>query len=216
MKIKTLLLYTGTMALCLGSYSAHAGGYTSLSGPRYTPRPAVAEQNYTHENRIEDQMDAESYTQYEEREPCQNYRRLPRNFRDHCNREEIAPVVAKAPAPEQRLLPVVSSYTILFDHDKSSIRPDEIATLDRAMREINKYSPRQITVTGYTDSSGMTTYNQTLSREREQAVSKALLARGMESEVLDREAHGEYDQAVSTADGVKNQQNRRVVIDFRR
>jgi outer membrane protein OmpA-like peptidoglycan-associated protein len=211
MKIKTFLLCTGTMALCMGSYSANAESLSSMSGPRYTPRPAIMEKNYTRENHAEDRRDIESYEQYEEREPCQHYRRLPRNYNDNCARQEIVKADV-SPAPEK----VIRSYTILFDHDKSGIRPNENATLDRAMKEINKYNPREITVTGYTDSSGMVAYNQKLSREREQAVSKALLARGMESKTLDREARGEYDQAVKTADGVKNQKNRRVVIDFRR
>src|SRR5690606_4263323 len=110
---------------------------------------------------------------------------------------------------------IVRSYTVLFDHDKSDIRSNEMATIDQAMREIDKYEPKQVTVTGYTDSSGKADYNQTLSREREQAVSKALLSRGIKNQTLEREARGEYEQAVQTGDGVRNQENRRVVIDFR-
>jgi len=71
-------------------------------------------------------------------------------------------------------------------------------------------------VTGYTDSHGNVDYNQKLSYRREEAVSKALMMRGIKNQVLDREARGEYEQAVPTEDGVKNQENRRVVIDFRR
>jgi len=117
---------------------------------------------------------------------------------------------------DQEMLPIVSSYTVLFDHDKSIIRANETATIDHAMREISKYNPREVTVTGYTDSSGKIDYNQALSSKREEAVSKALLSRGVENRVLEREARGEYDQAVETKDGIRNQANRRVVIDFRR
>jgi outer membrane protein OmpA-like peptidoglycan-associated protein len=219
MKTKTILLCTVALTL---------GACTSQSGARYTPRPDVAQQNYTAANHTEDRMDKKSYKQYEDREPCQNYRDLPRGMVDKCAKvdEELElAVVERAPEPivqtyvpkeEPKVLPIVRSYTVLFDHDKSSIRTGESATLDQAMREIDKYDPRQVTVTGYTDSSGKADYNQTLSHEREQAVSKALLARGIENQVLAREARGEYDQAVQTADGVKNQDNRRVVIDFRR
>lgn len=52
--------------------------------------------------------------------------------------------------------------------------------------------------------------------KREQAVSAALLQRGIANQTLDRKARGEQDQAVDTDDGVRNQENRRVVIDFRR
>ena len=40
--------------------------------------------------------------------------------------------------------------------------------------------------------------------------------RGIENQTIDRAARGEYDQAVVTPDDTRNQENRRVVIDFRR
>lgn len=211
MKTKTILLCT--VALTLGACGTQ-------SGPRYTPRTDISQNNYTQANHAEDRMDKKSYNEYEEREQCQHYRDLPRNMMDKCvkaEEEDMELATAQMSThTEQKALPIVSSYTVLFDHDKSNIRANEMATLDRAMREIDKYDPRQVTVTGYTDSSGKADYNQTLSREREQAVSKGLLSRGIENQVLEREARGEYDQAVQTKDGIRNQDNRRVVIDFRR
>jgi outer membrane protein OmpA-like peptidoglycan-associated protein len=211
MKTRTILLCT--VALTLGACGTQ-------SGPRYTPRPDISQNNYTQANHAEDRMDKKSYKQYEQREPCQHYRDLPRNMIDNCAKAEEEDMelasTQMSTHTEQKALPIVSSYTVLFDHDKSNIRANEMATLDRAMREISKYNPRQVTVTGYTDSSGKADYNQTLSREREQAVSKALLSRGIENQVLEREARGEYDQAVQTKDGIRNQDNRRVVIDFHR
>lgn len=212
MKTRAILLCT--VALTLGACS-------SQSGPRYTPRADIAQQNYTNENHAEDRMDKKSYKQYEQREPCQNYRDLPRNMIDNCAKVEEELELATThmtshTEKNQTALPIVSSYTVLFDHDKSNIRAGENETLDRAMREIDKYDPRQVTVTGYTDSSGKAEYNQNLSHEREQAVSKALMSRGIENQVLEREARGEYHQAVETKDGIRNQENRRVVIDFRR
>lgn len=218
MKTKTILLCS--VVLTLGACGYYNGMYEN-SGPRYTPRSDVAQQNYTNANHIEDRMDKKSYKQYEHREPCQKYRKLPRNMVDHCvtaeEEFELATThMAKQTQQKQKLLPIVSSYTVLFDHDRSNIRAGENETLDRAMREISKYNPKQVTVTGYTDSTGKADYNQTLSHEREQAVSRALLSRGIQNQTLEREARGEYDQAVQTDDGVRNQQNRRVVIDFRR
>ncbi|MGB4107356.1 MAG: OmpA family protein [Alphaproteobacteria bacterium] len=208
MKIKTLLLCTVT--LTLGGYSA----YGQTSGPRYTPRPEISQRNYTPANHMEDRQDVIWYEQYEQREPCQHYRRLPRNYVDSCANENIT--LTTVEETDVRLLPIIHSYTILFDFDKSAIRADEVETLNRVMREIDKYDPRQITVTGYTDSSGQADYNQDLSRRREQAVSKALLERGIQNQAIARDARGEYDQAVQTPDDTKNQENRRVVIDFRR
>lgn len=214
-KTKTILLCTVT--LTLGAYSAHA----QTSGPRYTPRVEIMQNDYTQANRMEDRMDNKSYSEYEQREPCQHYRKPPRNYSDGCvsNKPKMDPVVLTRTTTEKKsvgLLPIVHSYTILFDFDKSNVRSDEVATLDQVMREISKYNPEQITVTGYTDSSGAADYNQVLSHQREQAVSKGLLDRGIENQTIDRAARGEYDQAVVTPDDTRNQENRRVVIDFRR
>lgn len=220
--IKTILLCTATISIG-ASYSAQAE--TSLSGPRYAPRPAVADQNYTAQNHAEDHMDTKRYNEYEQREPCQKYRRLPRNYVDPCLRPVEEEAVAMADVKvktvttttkKQTLRPIINSYTILFDHDKSFIRADEVATLNQISREVERFDPEQITVTGYTDSSGDAAYNQTLSRQREQSVSKALLERGLENQTIEREARGEYNQAVQTPDDTKNQENRRVVVDFRR
>lgn len=168
---------------------------------------------------MEDRKDKVSYAQYEQREPCQNYRKPPRGHVDTCATEEEVMVLAKTETrtttTQSRLMPIIHSYTVLFDFDKSDVRANENATLDQVLREIGRYNPQQVTVTGYTDSSGKADYNQTLSREREQAVSQALIERGVKNQTIEREARGQYDQAVPTADGVRNQENRRVVIDFR-
>lgn len=200
MKRKTIMLCTAALAL-----SACTG---SDSGPRYVPRPEISENNYTHENRVEDYMDKKSYNEYEEREQCSHYRRLPRNYVGICGDTTQIETAYSGK--------VIRSYTILFDFDKSNVRQNEKATLDQIAKEISRYKPQQVTVTGYTDSHGKMDYNQKLSYRREEAVSKALLMRGIKNQILDREARGEYEQAVQTADGVKNQENRRVVIDFHR
>ena len=200
MRTKTIMLCTVALAL-----SACTG---SGSGPRYVPRAEISENNYTRANRIQDYMDKKSYDEYAEREQCSHYRRLPRNYVGICGDTRNTETVYVGE--------IVRSYTILFDFDKSNVRHNEQATLDQIAKEISKYQPQQVTVTGYTDSHGKADYNQKLSYRREEAVSKALLKRGVKNQVIDREARGEYEQAVQTADGVKNQQNRRVVIDFRR
>jgi outer membrane protein OmpA-like peptidoglycan-associated protein len=216
MKIKTLLLCSA-ITLCLGATAVHAG--TVNSGPRYVPRAEISEKNYTPALRMEDHSDRETYQAYEEREPCQNYRAEPRNYDANClikDEEQLVVAAVEKTVTETRLPPIIRSYTILFDHDKSHVRADENATMNQIAQEINKYNPSQVTVTGYTDSSGNAGYNQTLSREREQAVSAALMNKGIENQTLERDARGEYDQAVETADGTRNQENRRVVVDFRR
>jgi outer membrane protein OmpA-like peptidoglycan-associated protein len=218
MKTKLILLCSVALALgaCGTDNSMHRTKPES-SGSRYTPRADITQRNYTNTNLNEDRLDKKRYNDYEHREQCQNYRGLPRNMIDQCVREESSIQMGNMRTEHpQKALPIVRSYTVLFDHDRANLRANENETLDRAMNEIAKYNPRQITVTGYTDSSGTADYNQALSRKREQTVSAALLRRGIQNQTLDREARGENDQAVDTQDSVRNQDNRRVVIDFRR
>jgi outer membrane protein OmpA-like peptidoglycan-associated protein len=171
-----------------------------------------------------DQVAWKLYVASQYREPCQNYIVPPEGYLlKGCDVYRLGvkePVVettqTTTTTQTQQLLPIVSSYTIYFDFDKSGVRQSEQATLDRVANEIKQYNPEQITVAGHADRSGDAGYNQILSQKRAQAVSAALTADGIANEVIDKEAYGETDNAVPTPDGVKNQENRRVVIDFRR
>jgi outer membrane protein OmpA-like peptidoglycan-associated protein len=206
MNTKKILLCS---ALCLSL------GACAYSGPRQVPRPNIPMKNYTSENHHEDRMDRKAYNEYDNREQCQEYRRVPRNsvFMSHCK-------VRKAPAMKdegsRRLLGVINTYTLYFDFDKDNIRQQDWAVIDRIANELDKYDPAQITVTGFADRSGSVDYNQDLSERRANSVSKALLDRSIATETVNEEARGELDPAVPTPDGVRLQENRRVVVDFRR
>lgn len=161
------------------------------------------------------------------RERCQGYRAPPTGFyMKDCNvyrvqpeqMAEVQPVVRTetTTVTERHLLPIVSTYTIYFDFDKSNLRTSEMQTLERVAREINTYHPQQITVAGYTDTSGAPAYNEELSQKRAMTVAKMLTSYDIKNEVIDKRAYGEADLAVETGDNVKLEKNRRVVIDFRR
>jgi outer membrane protein OmpA-like peptidoglycan-associated protein len=66
----------------------------------------------------------------------------------------------------------------LFDFDKSEIRPDATAVINRSAVLLNR-SKKAILVQGYTDNVGTLEYNQQLSEARAQAVGHALVARGV-------------------------------------
>ena len=135
---------------------------------------------------------------------------------------EPATVAYTEPAPMEplvqdtnRLLPVTRSYPVYFSFDKSSINGSEIVTLDTMSDDMKKYNPPQVTITGHTDRAGSSEYNQALSARRAQAVSQELTRRGIEHQIIDEQARGETQSAVNTADGVREQANRRAIIDFR-
>ncbi len=165
------------------------------------------------------------------REPCQNYVKPPVGFyMKGCNLYRVEapqPMAQQAMAetttttttvigPEpHKLLPIVSSYPIYFDFDKSNIRSSETSTLDKVANEISVHHPIQVTVAGHTDTSGSAQYNDALSQRRAAAVAQALTSKGIQNEIINKAAYGESDLAVPTPNGVKLEQNRRVVIDFR-
>ena len=117
---------------------------------------------------------------------------------------------------QQKLLPIIHSYTLYFDLNKSTIRAGEQTKIAQISHDIAQYHPAQVTVAGHTDTSGKARYNVTLSSRRADAVSAALAKAGVVNEVIDKKAYGETDLAVATPQGVKNPENRRVVVDFRK
>lgn len=211
-----LIAACGLLSACSSNYS----------GPRYVPRPDIPLNEYTHANAYEDRIDRQKYNRYEERESCQHYRRLPRHSVELSNciavKAPPAPVVVAqqqtvtTTTTQNQLLPIVHTYTVHFNFDRSDIRKDQVATLDQISDEIEKYSPAQITVTGFTDTSGSVRYNQKLSERRAHSVTKALKSRHIVSQEVDEEGRGKTELAVPTGDGVKLEANRRVVVDFRR
>lgn len=160
-------------------------------------------------------LDAHRYLEYELREPCQFYRPIPRGIApyDRC-KDRHTPM--KEVTTRFELLPVVASYTIYFDFDKSNVRKDQIAVIDKLASELDFYKPAQVTVVGHADASGDADYNKALSAKRADAVTHQLNLRHISSFYLDEEARGEEDLAVPTPDGMRLQENRRVVVQFRK
>jgi outer membrane protein OmpA-like peptidoglycan-associated protein len=159
------------------------------------------------------------------REPCQNYQAPPAGFvmrGCHVYRVESAVPVAvtetQAVTATETTTAVdtaaTSYYTINFNFDKSNIRDSEKDKLAEAVREIKKYNPAIVTVSGYAGRIGTADYNQRLSERRSNTVANALVAEGINGAIIEQKAYGETHLAVPTADGVRMPANRRVVITF--
>jgi OOP family OmpA-OmpF porin len=67
---------------------------------------------------------------------------------------------------------------VLFDFDKSEIRPDAAEVLDTLGTALNKVKASGMEVRGHTDAKGSDDYNQSLSERRAQVVVQALRDRG--------------------------------------
>ncbi|MEQ9124428.1 MAG: OmpA family protein, partial [Alphaproteobacteria bacterium] len=100
--------------------------------------------------------------------------------------------------------------------DSDALRPDARQTLSTLARRLDDDREIVVTVTGHADRSGSNEYNQALSSRRAAAVTATITDLGLrpaDLQNLDVDAKGESDPAVATADGVREQANRRVVVE---
>lgn len=140
--------------------------------------------------------------------------------------EPAAPVVIPTPeAPYVPPAPVVEQpavvqcqpgpYIVFFDWDKSDITSDAAATLDNAVSAYNAgCTGTTVMLAGHADRSGNASYNVGLSERRNGAVQSYMSGRGVPGGAFSTQAFGETRPRVDTADGVRNDQNRRVEITY--
>jgi OmpA-OmpF porin, OOP family len=119
-----------------------------------------------------------------------------------------APVATPAPAPAR-------SYLVFFDWDRADLTDRAKAIVKEAADNSTHVQVTRIEVNGYTDSSGIPTYNQGLSVRRAKAVAGELVRDGVPQNVIDIQGFGDTHQLVSTGPGVREPQNRRVEIVIR-
>ncbi len=126
--------------------------------------------------------------------------------------EELEAALApKAEAPAVMAAP--ETYLVLFDFDKSNLNEAGQAVVNQLLADLQAAggSP-SISLTGHADRSGPEDYNMALSLRRADTVREALIAGGVAAEQITVSGRGESENAVPTADGVKEQANRRVEI----
>ena len=118
------------------------------------------------------------------------------------------------PAPEQ-IVCQPGPYIVFFDWDKSDITSEAAATLDNAISAYNAgCSGTTIMLAGNADRSGNARYNVGLSQRRNDSVQSYMTSRGIPGSVFSAQAFGESRPRVETPDGVRNDQNRNVQIQY--
>jgi outer membrane protein OmpA-like peptidoglycan-associated protein len=101
---------------------------------------------------------------------------------------------------------------ILFDVNKSDIRPDAETELTKLAGILTKYEDTDILLEGHTDSSGADDYNQALSERRAAAVKAFLVTHGVKGVRMTTIGYGE-SQPVADNETVEGRQaNRRVEV----
>lgn len=128
--------------------------------------------------------------------------------------DDILPPVEAAAPPSGPMAPEDAKYLVFFDFDKTKIDDGGASVVDAVAAEVAKQNISAVNVVGHADTSGSKKYNQRLSLKRANAVREALLARGVNANLLHVDSKGEEELMVPTADGVREPANRRAEITF--
>lgn len=130
-----------------------------------------------------------------------------------------APAATAAPAPlpaaaiAAAALPawekVAFDANVLFDSDKSALRPAGRDTLDEFVGKIHGLDSQTIMLVGYADRMGTHAANQTLSQQRVDAVKAYLVGQGIAADRVQTSARGETQPSTlpgecKDANNVKN------------
>jgi OOP family OmpA-OmpF porin len=128
-----------------------------------------------------------------------------------------APVAAPAPAPKPAPKPVAQKVTlaadVLFDFDKSVIKPDGKNKLDDLSQKVRAINLEVVIAIGHADSIGTDAYNQKLSVRRAESVKAYLVSKGVEPNRIYTEGKGEKQPVASNKTKDGRAKNRRVEIE---
>ena len=111
---------------------------------------------------------------------------------------------------------------ILFDFDKSNLRPAAESTLGQVAKMISSYPKATVSIEGYTDSKGSDSYNAKLSDRRAVAVKNWFTKHGITSALMQTHGWGAAKPVApnkhpdGSDDPEGRQKNRRVEITIRK
>jgi outer membrane protein OmpA-like peptidoglycan-associated protein len=105
-------------------------------------------------------------------------------------------------------------FIVFFDWSKPDINRDAAEILEKVAAEYARQSGSRLVLAGHSDRSGPTGANLRASKRRAEAVRDHLVKHGVAAGAITLHAHGEQQPIVSTEDGVREVQNRRVEIRF--
>ncbi|MEQ8335298.1 OmpA family protein [Nisaea sp.] len=107
------------------------------------------------------------------------------------------------------------TFMLYFEQGTNVLTPESQVLLEKVLETIRQRNLPQVEVSGHTDRSGSTAYNDRLALDRAGIVGQEILNLGVPENVLTVESFGERAPVVPTADGVSEPRNRRVEIVIR-
>ena len=101
----------------------------------------------------------------------------------------------------------------LYDFNKSDLKPEGKATLDKIARDLGKIKLEVIIAVGNTDSVGSDAYNMALGQRRAQSVKAYLVSKGVDGSRIYTESKGKSNPVASNATAEGRAKNRRTDIE---
>jgi OmpA-OmpF porin, OOP family len=125
--------------------------------------------------------------------------------------------VKPAPKPQAKPKPVAEKVTfaadVLFDFDKSVVKPEGKSKLDDLANKVKGINLEVVIAIGHADSIGGDAYNQKLSVRRAESVKAYLVSKGIEPNRIYTEGKGEKQPVADNKTREGRSKNRRVEIE---
>lgn len=145
--------------------------------------------------------------------------------------QDVEEVVVKSEQPEAQAVPAESiplpvteqvavavppldSITVYFDYDSAAINTGELGLIETHAEYLRSHPEQRLVLEGHADERGSDEYNSALGERRAQAVTSALMARGIDRQQIRIVSFGESEPAVLGSDEDAWQQNRRVKFAY--
>ena len=119
--------------------------------------------------------------------------------------------VAEIDSCNNSMVALLSQTNIQFSSASAVIDPASFSLLDR-VSEAAKACPGRLAIDGHTDNTGRSALNERLSRQRAEAVRRALIDRGIAAGRLEAAGHGPSRPIADNATEAGRAQNRRIEI----
>jgi len=125
---------------------------------------------------------------------------------------EAKPEAKPAPKPAPKVERTIILDDVLFDFDKSNVKPEAAAILDRLVAFMKENADKKANLSGHTDNVGTDAYNQALSERRTASVKDYVVGKGVQGTRVSGQGFGESKPIADNKTAEGRSKNRRVEI----
>jgi OOP family OmpA-OmpF porin len=122
------------------------------------------------------------------------------------------PPPPEKPKPAPKVERTIILDDVLFDFDKSNVKPEAASILDRLVAFMNENKDKKVSLSGHTDNVGSEAYNQKLSERRVSSVQDYVVKKGVEASRVSGQGFGESKPIADNKTREGRAKNRRVEI----